>query len=115
MTANKIDIWTPIISIVGVVLIIFFSINVISNKETKQKLKQSIANEIKLLKEIEVNSQKIDSLQIEISKRDSFISKITLENFTLEQFQKKYEKDIDRISILSIDDNIKFFSGEIGN
>lgn len=112
---SKIDIWTPIISIVGVILIIFFSLNVITNKETKSKLKSSIESEIKLLKEIEKNSQKIDSLYIEILIRDSVLNETIFRNYTLEQIKQKYEKNYINVRTMPVDSSIEFFSKEIDN
>ena len=114
MSVNKIDIWTPMISIVGVIFIVFFSLNIISNREIKSKLKSSLENEIKLMKEIEINKHKIDSLQSEIEIRDSLIGRTIIIKYSLEEFKNKYEKNINSIDTLSIDDNIKLFSREVG-
>lgn len=116
MPQNKTDIWTPIISAVAIILIGFMITNIVTNYGVKDKLKESTKREIILLKEIAKIDSKIDSLEVEINKRDSVINKEKFYNFTLTQFKEKYEKNRNNIiTTMSIDSNIKFFTEQVGN
>ena len=115
MTKNKIDTWAIIASTLVIVLGISFGVNLISNRSLKKDQQALIQSEIRIKKAIELNTHKIDSLKIEISKRDSLILQTNIKNQTLEQFQKKYEKNYSRISALPLDSAIQLLTKEIGN
>lgn len=115
MTTAKIDIWTIIASILVIILGISFGVNLISNRSLKKEQQASILSETQMKKAIEINAHKIDSLRVEINRRDSLILKVNIKNQTLEQFQKRYEKNYSRISILPLDSAIELLTKEIGN
>lgn len=113
VTVKKVDIWTPIISIIGIILIVFFSLNVASNRETKERLKE-LQNKEQILKAaLNKNKQKIDSLESEIEKRDSLLNQTVINNHTLQQFKDKYADKINNIIAAPIDSDIVLFSREV--
>lgn len=114
MTKSKIDVWTIIASTLVIILGISFGVNLISNRSLKKEQQALIQSEMKMKKAIEINAHKIDSLRVEINKRDSLIIQTNIKNQTLEQFQKKYEKNYSRISVLPLDSAIELLSKEIG-
>lgn len=115
MTTNKIDVWTIIASTLVIILCISFGVNLVSNRSLKKEQQALILSETQMKKAIERNTHKIDSLKTEIDKRDSLILKTNIKNQTLEQFQKKYEKNYSRISVLPLDSAIKLLTKEIGD
>lgn len=115
MTKKKIDIWTIIASVLVIILGISFGVNWVSNRALKRDQQVLIQSEERMKQAIELNTRKIDSLKIEINRRDSSILQINIKNQTLEQFQKKYEKNYSRISVLPLDSAIELLSKEIGD
>jgi len=115
MTTSKIDVWTIIASALVIILGISFGVNLVSNRSLKKDQRALIQSEIRMKRAIELNTHKIDSLRIEINRRDSLILQTNIKNQTLEQFQKKYEKNYSRISVLPLDSAIELLTKEIGN
>lgn len=115
MATAKKDIWTPIISIVAIILMGIMITNIVTNYGVKKKLKESTKNEIILLKEIAVNQKLIDSLEVEINRRDEIINNYRVSDFTLDQFKQKYEKNRNRINTMPIDSAISYFTKQVGH
>jgi len=115
MATTKTDIWTPIISIVAIILLVSTVVNITTNWGVKSKLKESTKKEITLLKEMQQKTKLIDSLEVEINRRDDVIAHTVITEFTLQQFKDKYEKNRNNISNMPLDSAISYFAKQVGN
>ena len=115
MAIAKVSVWPIVSNILLIICVVYIFTNYIGTRSLKKEQQEIIKNEFVLIKQINDNLFKIDSLNREIKKRDSILSIVPAKQYTFEQFKKRYEEINKPVINLSIDDHIRFFAKETSN